>query len=87
MTHITCRLTAMNRDQLQNPVVSNGVWASFTFFYVSIHCGCVTVCAASVRREDEERNGDADQLAAESSEIKNKVTRLYTNVSVGTVQA
>ena len=47
----------------------------------------MTVCAASVRREDEERNGDADQLAAESSEIKNKVTRLYTNVSVGTVQA
>ena len=47
----------------------------------------MTVCAASVRREDEERNVDADQLAAESSEIKNKVTRLYTNVSVGTVQA
>ena len=38
MTHITCRLTAKNRDQLQEPYVrlpnrmfSNRVWATFTF--------------------------------------------------------
>jgi len=31
MTHITCRLTAKNRDQLQNPTLCNRVWATFTF--------------------------------------------------------
>jgi len=29
MTHVTCRLTAKNRDLLQNPTLSNRVWASF----------------------------------------------------------
>jgi len=29
MTHITCRLTAKNRDQLQNPMLGNRVWAAF----------------------------------------------------------
>jgi len=32
MTHITCRLTAKNRDQLRNPTLGNRVWASFTFY-------------------------------------------------------
>jgi len=32
MSHITCRLTAKNRDQLLNPVLGNRVWATFTFF-------------------------------------------------------
>ena len=32
MTHVTCRLTAKNRDQLRNPTLGNRVWASFTFF-------------------------------------------------------
>ena len=27
MTHITCRLTAKNRDQLRNPTLCNRVWA------------------------------------------------------------
>jgi len=31
MTHITCRLTAQNRDQLRNPTLGNRVWATFTF--------------------------------------------------------
>ena len=34
MTHVTCRLTAKNRDQLRNPTLGNRVWASFTFFNV-----------------------------------------------------
>ena len=29
MTHVTCRLTAKNRDQLRNPTLGNGVWATF----------------------------------------------------------
>jgi len=31
MTHVTCWLTAKNRDQLQNPALGNRVWATFTF--------------------------------------------------------
>jgi len=31
MTHVTCRLTANNRDQLWNPALGNRVWATFTF--------------------------------------------------------
>jgi len=34
MTHITCRLTAKNRDQLWKPTLGNGVWAAFTFFKI-----------------------------------------------------
>jgi len=29
MTHITCRLTAKNRDQLRNLMLGNRVWAAF----------------------------------------------------------
>jgi len=33
MTHVTCRLTAKNRDQLRSPTLNNRVWATFTFLY------------------------------------------------------
>jgi len=29
MTHVTCMLTAANRDQLRNPTLGNRVWATF----------------------------------------------------------
>jgi len=29
MTHVTCRLTVKNWDQLRNPTLSNRVWATF----------------------------------------------------------
>ena len=29
MIHVTCRLTAKNRDQLRNPTLGNRVWATF----------------------------------------------------------
>jgi len=35
MSHITCRLTAKNRDQLRNPTLGNQVWATFTFLPLS----------------------------------------------------
>ena len=35
MTHVTCRLTAKNRDQLRNLTLGNRVWATFTFFWGS----------------------------------------------------
>jgi len=28
MTHVTCRLTAENQDQLWNPILGNRVWAT-----------------------------------------------------------
>jgi len=33
MTHVTCRLTAKNRDRLRNPMLGNWVWATFTSFF------------------------------------------------------
>jgi len=38
MTHITCTLTAKNRDQLRNPTLGNRVWASFTFYETFLPC-------------------------------------------------
>ena len=32
MTHVTCRLTAKNRDQLRNSTLGNRVWATFLHF-------------------------------------------------------
>jgi len=36
MTHVTCRLTAKNRDQRRNPTLGNRVWATFTFSYFKV---------------------------------------------------
>jgi len=33
MTHVTCRLTAKNRDQLRNPTLGSRVWTTFFTFY------------------------------------------------------
>ena len=32
MTHVTCRLTAKNQDQLRNPTLGNRLWATSTLF-------------------------------------------------------
>ena len=39
MTHVTCRLTVKNRDQLRNPTLSNELWATFPFFCLSPSTG------------------------------------------------
>jgi len=36
MTHVTCRLTAKNRDQLRNLTLGARVWATFTFLTESL---------------------------------------------------
>ena len=44
MTHVTCRLTAKNRDQLRKPTLGNRVWATFTFlraYDFTERCVCV----------------------------------------------
>ena len=45
VTHVTCRLTVKNRDQLRNPTLGNRVWAIFylMFYYVLLrHNGSKT---------------------------------------------
>jgi len=41
MTHVTCRLTARNRDQLRNPTLDNRAWATFTLC-TSLHFTLLT---------------------------------------------
>ena len=41
MTHVTCRLTAKNRDQLRNPTLGNREWATFAGFYKLIEIAVV----------------------------------------------
>ena len=36
MTYVTCRLTAKNRDQLRNPTLGNRLWATLTFFNLTV---------------------------------------------------
>jgi len=43
MTHITCRLTAKNLDQLQNRTLGNRVLATFTFTFTY----CNDLCQVS----------------------------------------
>ena len=50
MTHVTCRLTAKNRDQLRNPTFANRAWAAFTPFLYVLRNGDVTnACVISGR--------------------------------------
>jgi len=52
MTHVTCRLTAKDRDQLRNPTLGNRVWASFTFFIGNVYC--LFACSVSIDRRSGE---------------------------------
>jgi len=51
MTHITCRLTAKNRDQLRNPTLGNRVWATLNF----LHWSSVFYVAVCLRRSGRRR--------------------------------
>jgi len=50
MTHVTCKLTAKNRDQLRNPTLSNRAWA--TFFTTEITFPYIVDAAAGVLKLD-----------------------------------
>jgi len=43
MTHVTCRLTAKNRDQLRYPTLGNRVWVTFTFLHLSLASWLVVI--------------------------------------------
>jgi len=50
MTHVTCRLTAKNRDQLRNPTLGSRVWATFTFLHIATgRCTRATPCIRHAR--------------------------------------
>jgi len=76
MTHVTCRLTAKNRDQLRNPTLGNRVQATFAFYKAAgidspeIHDVILVVAAVDedLRSVDEEasqqQDGDLDRVWA-----------------------
>jgi len=39
MTHVMCKLTAKNQDQLRNPMLGNRVWATF---FLLLHATAAT---------------------------------------------
>jgi len=49
MTHVTCRLTAKNRDQLRNPTLGNWVWATFTFYLPCLLLICILCLSHAVK--------------------------------------
>ena len=48
MTHVTCRLTAKNRDHPRNSTLGNRVWATFTLFTPYV---CRRVCGRAAVAE------------------------------------
>ena len=62
MTHVTCKLTAKNRDRLRNPTLGNRVWATFTF----IICTALVLCMDHATR-GARVNTDTLRLAAAAS--------------------
>jgi len=60
MTHITCRLTAKNRDQLRNPTLGNRVWATFNFTYITATAAQYAAVARLA--------GDIDRLMLDTEE-------------------
>ena len=56
MTHVTCKLTAKNRDQLRNSTLGNRVSAAFSFFYL---CPAQFCRAGQLATADTCSSGDA----------------------------
>ena len=49
MIHVTCRLTAKNRDQLRNPTLGNRVWATFLLTLLKLPKFSITdLCLSNV---------------------------------------
>ena len=62
MTHIACRLTAKNRDQLRNPALGSRVSATFTFYRFIVCTG-----GSAGRGGDAQEQRDRDGRAAEAA--------------------
>ena len=62
MTHVTCRLTAKNRDQLRNPALCNRVWATF---FIAVEHGRKDGCASGTHRRNDTSSSECRQDACE----------------------
>jgi len=77
MTHVTCRLTAKNRDQLRKPTLGNRAWANFFTFYLLI---LLTCCREQQRKHKQTgdatwTHGSVEQLGAELGDVPRRLKR------------
>ena len=70
MTHVSCRLTAKNRDQLRNPTLGNRVWAAFTFLPSKLSA-CVRLCVSSCLRSWLEQDTSCPTCRTSLSDLHN----------------
>ena len=75
MTHVTCRLTAKNRDQLRNCTLGSRVWTTFTFFYCYSN---VTVWMVLTKNSDRPRPRSYESV---TNVISWKQNNFYSNGS------
>jgi len=77
MTHVTCRLTAKNRDQLRNPTRGNRVWTTFTFFVTDVAPRRSGRCSATPKFADSRRTlprtGGRERSGTSASNSKHAV--------------
>ena len=74
MSHVTCRLTAENRNQLRNPTLGNRVWHTFTFtFKQTSNTRCTCKCASQTRI----LNAIGTHTAQANSTISSIIIRLF----------
>jgi len=73
MIHVTCRLTAKNRDQLRNPTLGNRVWATFTFFTFLCEKVGLAVRLCNMRGE---RRGDFFRATKLHDKLRNEIARV-----------
>ena len=55
VTHVTCRLTAKNRDQLRNPTLGNRMWVGYLYLFTTYtlttwHCPHSPAGRAAINR-------------------------------------
>jgi len=75
MTHITCRLTAKNWDQLRNPTLGYRVWAAFFYTPVNFRStGTGVLCQLSLdqrTRRSSQRLSELSQISASRVDLEN----------------
>ena len=64
MTHVTCRLTTKNRDQLRNPTLGSRVWATLPLYIATADCCCCR-CQPMVQLAERLHNFPGDIIESE----------------------
>jgi len=76
MIHVTCRLTAKDRDQPRNPTLGNRVWATFTFFLFYTN-----ITVSLVQRRSEEQLLEFQRQMPASVEVRKEGSPVSTRAS------